>query len=112
MVTLTQKDRNFEIDDHIARKIRALRKERGLSQTELGNMLGISFQQVQKYEKATNRVSCSTLWNIAEALDAPIAFFFPKERGERVAPALGIAVKNELLKLTQRVASLADKIAA
>lgn len=47
-----------------------------LSQTELGNALGISFQQVQKYEKGTNRISASRLQQIASFLQVPISFFF------------------------------------
>jgi transcriptional regulator with XRE-family HTH domain len=63
-------------DAEIARRVRALRLRRGLSQSELGSALGVTFQQVQKYEKGTNRISAGRLYRIAEALDAPIPFFF------------------------------------
>lgn len=63
-------------DVEIGRRIRALRLERGLSQTELGNLLGITFQQIQKYEKGANRVAAGRLQRIAEALDVPITFFY------------------------------------
>jgi transcriptional regulator with XRE-family HTH domain len=63
-------------DIEIGRRIRALRLERGLSQTELGNLLGITFQQIQKYEKGANRVAAGRLQRIAEALDVPITFFY------------------------------------
>jgi transcriptional regulator with XRE-family HTH domain len=63
-------------DAEIGRRIRALRLERGLSQTELGNLLGVTFQQIQKYEKGANRVAAGRLQRVAEALDVPITFFY------------------------------------
>jgi transcriptional regulator with XRE-family HTH domain len=63
-------------DTEIGKRIRALRLERGLSQTELGSLLGITFQQIQKYEKGANRVAAGRLERIAEALDVPITFFY------------------------------------
>ncbi len=63
-------------DAEIGRRIRALRLERGLSQTELGNLLGVTFQQVQKYEKGANRVAAGRLQRVAEALQVPITFFY------------------------------------
>jgi transcriptional regulator with XRE-family HTH domain len=63
-------------DLEIGRRIRALRLERGLSQTELGNLLGVTFQQIQKYEKGANRVAAGRLQRVAESLDVPITFFY------------------------------------
>src|SRR5882672_7508313 len=63
-------------DLEIGRKIRALRLERGLSQTGLADGIGLTFQQVQKYEKGTNRVSAGRLHRIAELLNVPITFFY------------------------------------
>jgi len=51
-----------------------------MSQTDLADQVGVSFQQIQKYEKGTNRISCGTLSEMAEALDCPIAFFFSAEK--------------------------------
>ena len=48
----------------------------GISQTDLGKALGVTFQQVQKYEKGTNRISASRLFNLSRVLDVPISFFF------------------------------------
>ncbi|MEQ8440613.1 MAG: helix-turn-helix transcriptional regulator [Alphaproteobacteria bacterium] len=64
------------VDVHVGRRVREARAARGLSQEKLGNVLGISFQQVQKYEKGTNRIGSSRLWAIANALEVPITFFF------------------------------------
>lgn len=70
-------------DVEIGRKIRALRLERGLSQTGLAEGINLTFQQVQKYEKGTNRVSAGRLQKIAAALNTPIMFFY-SGMGERV----------------------------
>src|SRR5437016_14271832 len=69
-------------DTEIGRRIRALRLERGLSQTELGNLLGVTFQQIQKYEKGANRVAAGRLQRVAEALEVPITFFYAGNTGE------------------------------
>ena len=63
-------------DVEIGRKIRALRLERGLSQSGLADGIGLTFQQVQKYEKGTNRVSAGRLQQIADMLNTPVMFFY------------------------------------
>src|SRR6202048_5252595 len=64
------------IDQHVGNRVRLRRLIMGWSQSKLGNVLGVSFQQVQKYEKGTNRIAASRLQNIAEILEVPVAFFF------------------------------------
>jgi transcriptional regulator with XRE-family HTH domain len=68
-------------DQSVGQKIRAQRIMRGLSQTELGNKLGVTFQQIQKYEKGSNRVSAGRLKRIAEILEVPVSFFFDGASG-------------------------------
>jgi len=63
-------------DVEIGRKIRALRLQRGLSQTSLADGIGLTFQQVQKYEKGTNRVSAGRLQRIADLLETRVMFFY------------------------------------
>jgi transcriptional regulator with XRE-family HTH domain len=63
-------------DAEIGQRVRALRVQRGLSQTELGNLISVTFQQVQKYEKGANRISAGRLQRIAEVLGVPVAYFF------------------------------------
>jgi transcriptional regulator with XRE-family HTH domain len=63
-------------DVEIGRKIRALRLQRGLSQSGLAEGIGLTFQQVQKYEKGANRVSAGRLQRIADLLDVPVTFFY------------------------------------
>jgi len=64
------------IDKIVGGKVRALRLSTGLSQEKLGAAVGVSFQQVQKYENGANRISASRLQKIAEALNAPLSSFF------------------------------------
>jgi transcriptional regulator with XRE-family HTH domain len=69
-------------DIEVGRRIRARRIAQGMSQTELGNRLGVTFQQVQKYEKGINRVGAGRLVRVAEALEVPVAFFFAGTEGD------------------------------
>jgi len=64
------------VDDHIAHRIQLRRLMLGLSQQDLGDRCGVSCQQIQKYESATNRISASRLFQIGKALDTPVSFFF------------------------------------
>jgi transcriptional regulator with XRE-family HTH domain len=75
-------------DTDIANRVRALRLQRSLSQTELGKALGVTFQQVQKYERGTNRISAGRLYRIAEVLDVPVAFFYEGFDGRGHEPGL------------------------
>ena len=70
------------IDIHVGSRIRLRRTMLGMSQEKLGEALGITFQQVQKYEKGTNRVGASRLQNISSILGVPVAFFFEDAPGE------------------------------
>ncbi len=67
------------IDLHVGGKIRMRRKILSVSQEELGDALGLTFQQVQKYERGANRVSASKLYLIARALKTTTSFFFPDD---------------------------------
>ena len=64
------------IDIHVGARVRLRRNLFGLSQTDLGKMLGITFQQSQKYERGVNRIGASRLFNLSHVLDVPISFFF------------------------------------
>lgn len=63
-------------DVHIGRKLRERRVGRGLSQAALAERLGITFQQVQKYESGANRIGGSRLWELSRALGVPVGYFF------------------------------------
>jgi transcriptional regulator with XRE-family HTH domain len=64
------------IDRHVGVRIRMRRKELGMSQERLGEKIGLTFQQIQKYERAANRVSASKLWEMARALGVSVSYFF------------------------------------
>jgi transcriptional regulator with XRE-family HTH domain len=64
------------VDAHVGSRVRLRRTLLGISQEKLGLAIGLTFQQVQKYERGANRIGASRLFDIAQALDAPIAFFF------------------------------------
>src|SRR3954469_12919070 len=63
-------------DAEVGRRVRSRRLECRLSQTQLAEKIGVTFQQVQKYEKGVNRIGAGRLQRIGEALDVPITFFF------------------------------------
>ena len=64
------------VDVHVGKRIRMRRNLLGWSQEKLGEMLGLTFQQVQKYEKGLNRVSASRLWDFSVVLETTVSFFF------------------------------------
>ncbi|HYD37438.1 MAG TPA: helix-turn-helix domain-containing protein [Allosphingosinicella sp.] len=64
------------IDVHVGGRVRARRQLLKLSQAALADRLGVTFQQVQKYERGANRISASTLYRVAAALSAPMGYFF------------------------------------
>lgn len=74
------------IDTYVGSRVRLRRNMLGMSQEKLGESLGITFQQIQKYEKGTNRVGASRLQAIASILGVPVSFFFDDAPGHE-APA-------------------------
>ncbi len=65
-----------DVDCHLGERLRSLRQEVGLSQTDVAAALGISFQQLQKYETGANRVAAGRLWDIANVLEVDLEYFF------------------------------------
>jgi len=112
-------------DQAVGRRIRARRLAKDMSQTDLATQLGLTFQQVQKYEKGTNRVGASRLRRIAEILEAPITYFYSvsDQRASTTTEILGFvdnawtlrliraysrienpSLQQVLLELTERIA--------
>jgi len=79
------------IDIHVGSRIRLRRNMLGMSQEKLGESLGITFQQIQKYEKGTNRVGASRLQAIASILGVPVSFFFEDAPGQEGGGPAGFA---------------------
>ena len=65
-----------EVDQRIGARVRKRRKQLRLSQTALGNLIGVSFQQIQKYERGKNRIGAGRLLTVAEVLGVPVDYFF------------------------------------
>lgn len=76
------------IDIHVGSRIRLRRTLLGMSQERLGEALGLTFQQVQKYERGVNRVGASRLFDLSRVLDVPISFFFD-DMPDNVASSIG-----------------------
>ena len=79
------------IDIHVGSRIRLRRTMLSMSQEKLGEALGITYQQIQKYEKGTNRVGASRLQNISAVLNVPVSFFFEDAPGEQVSEQVGLS---------------------
>lgn len=84
------------VDVHVGKRIRHRRWLVGMTQQQLAEQVGIKFQQIQKYETGANRVSASRLWDISEALDVPVSFFFEGLDVEAAKPE-GEAVPADLM---------------
>ena len=82
---ITQNGEPNPIDIHVGKRLRLRRLLLGLSQVRLGQMIGLTSQQIQKYENGTNRISASRLWDIAVLLEVPISFFFADMDQETLA---------------------------
>ena len=65
-----------EVDVFVGARLKSLRKSVGLSQTELANKVGVTFQQIQKYERGTNRIGASRLWSLCQVFDVEPGRFF------------------------------------
>ena len=72
------------IDQHVGSRVRMRRGTLGMTQEKLGDTIGLTFQQVQKYEKGTNRIGSSRLQQIADALKVPVTFFFEGAPGHKL----------------------------
>ena len=68
--------KSTEIDVHVGKRIRQRRLLLGMTQQTLADAVGVSFQQLQKYERGTNRVGAGTLFDLARVLDVPVSYFF------------------------------------
>ena len=105
------------MDVHVGSRLLMGRVLLGLNQTELGEAVGVTFQQVQKYEKGTNRISASRLFNLSHVLDVPLSFFFDdvpakatEGSGAELSPSTEaeFVSKRETLELVKAYTRIAD----
>jgi transcriptional regulator with XRE-family HTH domain len=101
------------VDKHVGERVRLRRIMLKMSQTELGGKIGVTFQQLQKYEKGANRIGASRLYQLAQILNVPPGFFFeglPGSKGNAVLPdyltdLMGTAEGQRLVRALARVRS-------
>ena len=84
-----------EMDVHVGQRIKVRRSLLGLSQEKLAEAVGVTFQQIQKYERGTNRVSAGRLFELSKVLDVPVNFFFEQHEKIKGGPALGMADNDQ-----------------
>jgi transcriptional regulator with XRE-family HTH domain len=82
--------KNHRVDIHVGARMRQRRTLLGMSQTKLGNAVGLTFQQVQKYERGSNRIGSSRLFEFAKALDVPVSFFFDEMPSNALSSRKGL----------------------
>src|SRR6201998_1891805 len=123
----TKADKPNPIDFHVGARVRLRRTLLGMSQEKLGTAIGLTFQQVQKYERGANRIGASRLYDLSRVLDVPVAFFFDEmgiQPAARVpihvgAPAAGLSeepatyqagplIKRETLELVRAYLRIND----
>jgi len=105
------------VDVHVGSRVRLRRTLLGMSQEKLGEAIGLTFQQVQKYEKGTNRIGASRLFAIASFLRVPVGFFFEDMPGEtqisevsEIAPVnIDFMTSKEAVKLCQAFSRIEDQ---
>jgi transcriptional regulator with XRE-family HTH domain len=95
-----------DIDLHLGRRLRRRRRLLGLTQQQLATQVGIRFQQIQKYECGANRISAARLWQLAEALESPVSYFYDgldevMERSGSAGPGGEVFSRKETLDLIQ-----------
>lgn len=107
-----------QIDVHVGRRIRLRRTILGLNQSDLANAIGLTFQQVQKYERGNNRIGSSKLYAISQALDVPVSYFFDdmdEQTATNTAPPdsnllkKDPAAKRETMELVRAFSKIEDK---
>ena len=90
----------LRVDAHVGSRVRLRRTLLGMNQTQLGEALGVTFQQIGKYERGVDRFGASRLWQLSQVLDVPVSYFFEGlDEGAREWSSDDILVKRETLEL-------------
>ena len=101
------KDGPHPIDVHVGRRARERRMLEGMSQTAVAEKLGLTFQQLQKYERGENRISAGRLYELAEIFGAPVAYFYEELEAGKGAPD-DTLTKRETLELVRAYYKITD----
>ena len=107
VVGAEKEGRPSPIDVHVGSRIRLRRTLLGMSQERLGEALGLTFQQVQKYERGVNRVGASRLFDLSRVLDVPISFFFD-DMPESLASTYGSQASRRATGFSEMQDSFSD----
>lgn len=91
------------IDIHVGSRVRLRRTLLGMSQEKLGKALGLTFQQIQKYERGANRIGSSRLYRLSRILDVPVSFFFEELSQDVISGAKGLAEGTQQTFETDRL---------
>jgi transcriptional regulator with XRE-family HTH domain len=86
-----------QFNRHVGRRVREIRLRAGKSQEEMGALIGVTFQQIQKYEKGANKISLENLWRLCQVLGVEVEFFLPG--GEAAGLAAGSSIGSTRLRL-------------
>ncbi|SNB75998.1 Helix-turn-helix [Arboricoccus pini] len=99
--------RTQDVDRHVGNRIRERRTLLGLSQQDMANLIGVTYQQAHKYERGVNRVAAGRLYQVAQVLGVPVAFFF--EGIEEETPVQPTQQQRMLLELARLFTSVPDR---
>ncbi len=112
---VTAKEGPDPINVHVGHRVRACRTLLGMRQSELGEALGLTFQQVQKYECGADRISASKLWQLTQILDVPVSYFYDDMPADQAGPAPSgngqepdVLLKRETLELVRTYHRITD----
>ena len=97
------------VDVYVGARLRMRRTMLGMSQSRLGELLGVTFQQIQKYEKGVNRVGAARLQQIAAALDVPVTFFYDGDGKAREVESLLFLDSSFSLRLLRAYSKIKDQ---
>lgn len=99
-----------DIDSHLGRRLRRRRRLVGLTQQQVATRVGLRFQQIQKYETGANKISAARLWQLAEALESPVSYFYDGLKGslEEADPGKLFSHK-ESVELVQAFSQMDEK---
>ena len=102
-----------DIDLHLGKRLRRRRRLLGLTQQQLASVVGVRFQQIQKYECGANRISAARLWSLAEALEVPVGYFYDglttSARAETMGENGEVLARKETMDLVRAYYQLGER---
>ncbi len=113
MPDIRRSEDEVKVDIHVGLKLREARTLKNLTQTGLGDLVRLTFQQIQKYENGSNRIGASRLWHLSEILELPISYFFEGlDSGKRINAEdaeMAETIRRKSLELVRNFYSIEDE---